>query len=178
MQIEPAFSAANYFKANFSLFDASYKFVHGPLCGPPVYKPKMEGELHFPFFEALGFTEAPRHIHCVWDIQVNRNRDLSLHFEKVKFVSRDCQDGRLEVHLPSYENAFMSVCGHNVSALKSINVITSRQLTSKLTPEQSRYVQIHFIGHTTPARANFKIVWSELLHLPRNSDGTMKTKQV
>lgn len=175
MQIEPSFSAANYFKANFSLFEATYKFVHGPLCGPSVYKPAIEGELHFPYFEALGFIEPPRSIHCVWDIQVNKNHDLSLHFEKVKFVSRDCQDGRLEIHLPSMDKKFLTICGHNVSAaLKGFRIITMGELTPKVPTDQSRFVQIHFIGHTTPARANFKIIWSELHHLPRNTDGSAR----
>lgn len=175
MQIEPSYSAANYFKANFSLFEASYKFVHGPLCGPAIYKPVVDGELHFPYFEALGFIESPRNIHCVWDIQVNKNRDLQLHFEKVKFVSRDCQDGRLEIHLPSMEKTFLTICGHNVSAaLRGFRIITNEEITPKLATDQNHYMQIHFIGHTTPARANFKIVWTELHHVDRHVDGSVK----
>lgn len=169
MQVDPSYSSSNYFKANFSLFEASYKFVHGPLCGPPIIKSSPDGELLFPYKDALGFIEPPRSIHCIWDIQVNKDRDLSLYFEKVKFVTRDCQDGRLEIYLPSYRNPYMSVCGHNVSALKNIRVITSEEITPKVAINPSRFVQIHFLGLTTPSRAAIKVVWNELFHLTRNS---------
>lgn len=169
MQVDPSYSTSNYFKANFSLFEASYKFVHGPLCGPPVIKAAPDGELRFPFQEALGFIEPPRNIHCIWDIQVNKDRDLSLYFEKVKFVTRDCQDGRLEIYLPSYKSPYMSVCGHNVSALKNLRVITSEEITPKMAIDPNRFVQIHFIGQTTPSRAAIKVVWTELFHLSRNT---------
>ncbi|XP_026683775.1 uncharacterized protein LOC113469929, partial [Diaphorina citri] len=33
-------------------------------------------------------------------------------------------------------------------------------------------------GPTTPAKAAFKIVWTELLHLPRNQDGTVMTSRL
>lgn len=74
-----------------------YEFIHGPLCGPAVIPPSTEGELHFPHYEALGFAEPPRSLVCLWEIRVNRDRDIWLHFDKLRFATRDCRDGRLEV---------------------------------------------------------------------------------
>lgn len=177
MQVDPSVSAINYFKANFSLFEASYKFVHGPLCGPPILKAALDGELRFPYQDVLSFIEPPRTIHCVWDIQVNEGRDLSLSFEKVKFVSRDCQDGRLDIYLPSrIKNPFLTVCGHNVSALKNIGVITSEELIPKFTLDPHRFVQLHFTSQTTPSRAAIKVVWTELFHLSRTSSASKTIK--
>lgn len=62
-----------------------YEFVHSPLCGPAVIPASTEGELHFPHYEALGYTEPPRSIRCIWEIRVNRDRDVWLHFDKVIF---------------------------------------------------------------------------------------------
>jgi len=158
-------SASNYFKTNYSLFEASYKFVHEPLCGPPIIKAKSDGELHFPHHEALGFIDPPRSVHCVWDLQVHENRDLSLFFDKVKLVSRDCRDGRIEINLPNSRTPIEPACGHNITALKNIRLITSEELVPKLAVQPYRHVQIHFVSSTTPTRASFKLVWSELFHV-------------
>lgn len=113
---------------------------------------------------------------------MNRDRDVWLHFDKVRFATRDCQDGRLEVFLPSKpDRAFLTICGHNVSA-KEMPPLTSLDLTpegtggSGFVPSPS--VRIQFIGATTPARAAFKIAWTELFHLPRNPDGTLMTSRL
>ncbi|RZF34562.1 hypothetical protein LSTR_LSTR015688 [Laodelphax striatellus] len=156
-----------------------YEFIHGPLCGPAVIAPSEEGELHFPHYEALSYAEAPRSVHCIWEVRVNRERDVWLHFDKVRFATRDCQDGRLDVFLPSRpDHPFLSICGHNVSS-KDMPPLTSKDLTpvgGDATAQPS--VRIQFIGTTTPARAAFKIAWTELFHLPRNPDGTLMTSRL
>ena len=76
-------AAASYFKHPAPLFTARYQFVHGPLCGPAHIKPSADGTLVFPHLDALGYTEPPRDIHCIWDLQVHPDRDLLLHFDKV-----------------------------------------------------------------------------------------------
>lgn len=75
--------------------------MHGPLCGPSILPPATDGELHFPHYEALGFVEPPRYLRCLWEIRVNENRDIWLHFDKFMFTSRSCEDGKLRVYLPS-----------------------------------------------------------------------------
>uniref|UniRef100_A0A1B6LN30 CUB domain-containing protein n=1 Tax=Graphocephala atropunctata TaxID=36148 RepID=A0A1B6LN30_9HEMI len=180
--VDGSHSASSYFKHPGPLFEARYEFIHGPLCGPAVIPASTEGELHFPHYEALGFTEPPRSLRCVWEIRVNRDRDVWLHFDKVRFATRDCQDGRLEVYLPSKpDHPFLTICGHNVSA-KEMPPLTSLDLTATLDStsgsSSSPSVTIQFIGSTTPARAAFKIAWTELFHLPRNPDGTLMTSKL
>ncbi|BET00540.1 CUB domain [Nesidiocoris tenuis] len=180
LNVDGAHSASSYFKHPAPLFEAKYEFVHSPLCGPAVIPASTEGELHFPHLEALGYTEPPRSIRCIWEIRVNRDRDVWLHFDKVKFTTRECQDGRLEVFLPSRPDyPFLSICGHNVSS-KDMPPLTSLDLTPSTStgylPQPS--VKIQFIGTTTPARAAFKIAWTELFHLPRNPDGTLMTSKL
>ncbi|XP_075231166.1 cubilin-like [Lycorma delicatula] len=179
--VDSAHSASSYFKHPGALFEARYEFVHSPLCGPAIIPATDEGELHFPHYEALGYTEPPRSIRCIWDIKVNQDRDIWVHFDKVRFATRDCQDGRLEVYLPSKpDHPYLSICGHNVSG-KEIPPLTSLDLTppdSHTGYIPSPSVRIQFIGSTTPARAAFKIAWTELFHLPRNPDGTLMTSRL
>ncbi|KAL1130809.1 hypothetical protein AAG570_012050 [Ranatra chinensis] len=178
--VDAAHAASSYFKHPAPLFEARYEFVHSPLCGPAVIMPRTEGELHFPHYEALGYAEPPRSIRCIWEIQVNKDRDVWLHFDKIRFTTRDCQDGRLEVYLPSRpEHPFLSICGHNVSS-KDMPPLTSLDLTPGdghgYSPAPS--VKIQFVGTAAPARAAFKIAWTELFHLPRNPDGTLMTSRL
>ncbi|KAE9537513.1 hypothetical protein AGLY_006536 [Aphis glycines] len=107
--------------------------------------------------------------------------------KKVNFVTDDCQDGRLEVYLPSrsVDYPFMSACGHNATALKNLPLLTSKDVeevvdkssttansASQRRRRQRRYVHVRFVGNAYPHKAQFKIAWSELSHLPRNPDGT------
>lgn len=74
------------------------------------------------------------------------------------------------------DHPFMAICGHNVSS-KEMPPLTSVDLTGQ-TPGESPSVRIQFIGTMTPARAAFKIAWTELFHLPRNPDGTLMTSKL
>ncbi|XP_001946071.2 uncharacterized protein LOC100161930 [Acyrthosiphon pisum] len=196
LNLNPLHAAMSYFKYDEPLFEARYEFVHGPLCGPSVIQPVDEGELVFPRFDAMGFVEPPKTLECIWEIRVHEDRDLWLHFNQVNFVTDDCQDGRLEVYLPSrsVDYPFMSACGHNATALKDLPLLTSKDVEeaadkSSLTAggtesqrhdnrsrrrrrQRRRYVHVRFVGNAYPHKAQFKIAWSELSHLPRNPDGT------
>lgn len=111
----------------------------------------------------------------------------------MNFVTDDCQDGRLEVYLPSrsVDYPFMSACGHNATALKDLPLLTSKDVEEAADKSPStvggaesqqhdnrrrrplrRYVHVRFVGNAYPHKAHFKIAWSELTHLPRNPDGT------
>lgn len=108
-------------------------------------------------------------------------------------MTDDCRDGRLEVYLPSrsVDYPFMSACGHNASALKELPLLTSKDveeppavtsstavLSSLLVNnnrQRRRYVHVRFVGNTYPHKAQFKIAWSELSHLPRNADSSLRT---
>lgn len=54
--VDSAHSALSYFKHNAPLFEANYEFVHGPLCGPPIIQPMTDGEIHYPYYEAIGYV--------------------------------------------------------------------------------------------------------------------------
>ena len=81
-------ATSSYFKQPAPLFEARYQFIHGPLCGPTLHKASEEGDFLFPHLEALGYAEPPRDIHCIWELQGHRGRDLWLHFDKVTSRSR------------------------------------------------------------------------------------------
>lgn len=83
LNLNPLYAALSYFKYDSPLFEARYEFVHGPLCGPSVIYPVDEGELVFPRFDAMGFVEPPKTLECIWEIRVNEDRDLWLHFNQV-----------------------------------------------------------------------------------------------
>lgn len=97
--VDSAHSALSYFKHTSPLFEAQYEFVHGPLCGPPIIHPATDGEIHYPYYEAIGYVEPPKSIRCIWEIKVNRDRDLWLHFDRIKFSSKSCDDGIVDIFL-------------------------------------------------------------------------------
>ncbi|KDR22186.1 Dorsal-ventral patterning protein tolloid, partial [Zootermopsis nevadensis] len=193
LHVDAAHAASSYFKHPTPLFEARYEFVHGPLCGPPLIPPTAEGELHFPFFEALGYVEPPKTIRCIWELRVTRQLDLWLHIDKIKFASRTCEDGRLEFFLPSKPNEpFLSVCGENVSSLKQLPILSATELSMLPPPQtgatptilpaaadaEAPSVKIQFTSSVSPTRTAFKIAWTEMYHLPRNPDGTMMTSRL
>ncbi|XP_049853179.1 cubilin-like [Schistocerca gregaria] len=190
LRVDAAHAAVSYFKHPAPLFEARYQFVHGPLCGPPLLAPATEGELLFPHYEALGHAEPPRQIRCIWELQVHRDRDIWLHFDKVKFASRSCEDGHLQLFLPGKTEPFLSVCGSNVSVLKEVPIIPEADIMAAATEAAEAAgapasgagagadghlpaVRIEFAGSVWPARTAFKIAWTELFHLPRNPDGSV-----
>lgn len=83
LNLNPLHATLSYFKYDVPLFEATYEFVHGPLCGPSIIHPVDEGELIFPRFDAMGFVEPPKNLECIWEIRVNKDRDLWLHFNQV-----------------------------------------------------------------------------------------------
>lgn len=121
--VDGAHATSSYFKHEAPLFEAEYEFVHGPLCGPPVLQAAAEGEIHYPYYEALGYVEPPKSIRCIWEIRVNRDRDLWLHFDRIKFASRHCDEGHVEIWVRSRPlEPFLSVCSENVSLIKVPNI--------------------------------------------------------
>ncbi|CAG9817898.1 unnamed protein product [Phaedon cochleariae] len=173
--VDSAHSAMSYFKHAASLFEATYEFVHGPLCGPAVVQPVTEGEIHYPYYEAIGYVEPPRSIRCIWEIKVNRDRDFWLHFDRIKFASKSCDDGIVDILLKGRPEPFLSICGENVSLAKELPILSA----SELSPDGSEpSVTIQFVGRTSPTRAAFKVAWTEMFHLPRNVDGTLMSSRL
>ncbi|KAG5325618.1 TLL1 protein, partial [Pseudoatta argentina] len=181
--VDGAHAASSYFKWPAPLFEARYEFAHSPLCGPALLPPATDGEIEFPHYEALGYVTPPRTIKCIWELRVNRERDLWLHFDKIKFASRSCEDGKLEIFLPGSAEPYLGICGENVSYVREMPIISAAHITppiDHLAPggdviEESPAVIIQFTGSMAPARAAFKIAWTELFHLPRDGSGALNT---
>lgn len=112
---------------------------------------------------------------CIWEIKVNRERDLWLHFDRIKFTSRSCDDGIIDVFIKGRVNPYLSICGENVSLAKELPILSAAELS----PDGGEpAVTLQFIGRTSPTRAVFKIAWTELFHLPRNQDGSLMTSKL
>ena len=169
MVIDGNNAATNYFKHDNALFEASYEFIHSPLCGPTLIESSTDGEILFPFYDAIGYVSAPKKIHCIWEIKVNRERDLWLHIDHIKFITNFCDDSVVKVYLKNrINNPILSVCVMNSSLAKELPIISSSELDSdNIEPS----IRIEFIAKVTPIRTSLKIAWTELFHLPRNSDG-------
>lgn len=165
--LDGSHAATSYFKNSSPLFEASYEFVHSPLCGESLLNPSPSGELEFPHYDALAYVTFPRSIKCIWDIKVNPERNLWLQFVKTKFASRSCEDGKLEIYLPSSRGVtpepYMTICGENISYTKDIPYLTAAQIGPADPGESSTPgITIQFVGSMVLTKAEFKIVWTEL----------------
>lgn len=183
--VDNAHAAASYFKNPSPLFEARYEFVHGPLCGPPVLAAASDGEIVYPHLEALGYTEPPKRIQCIWDLEIEEKRDIWLHFDSIKFASRHCEDGNIQIYLPGRIEPYLSICGGNVSETEKLPILSAGELGFEslddplvIEKDKTRSIRIVFIGSASPARAAFKIAWTGLFHLPKNSDGTLMTSRL
>ncbi|XP_066595789.1 uncharacterized protein [Prorops nasuta] len=178
--VDGAHAASSYFKQSSALFEARYEFAHSPLCGPAILAAATDGEIEFPYYEALGYITPPRTIKCIWELRVNRERDLYLHFDKVKFASRACEDGKLELFLPGNSEPYMSICGENVSYVGQMPIIPAAQLApaDPTDADESPAAVIQFSGTMSPARASFKISWTELYNLPRDGAGNLNIQKL
>lgn len=183
--VDNAHAAASYFKNPSPLFEARYEFVHGPLCGPAVLAAASDGEIVYPHLEALGYTEPPKRIQCIWDLEIEEKRDIWLHFDSIKFASRHCDDGNIQIYLPGRLEPYYSVCGENVSLARELPILSAGELGFEslddplvMEKEKTRSLRIVFIGSASPAGAAFKIAWTGLYHLPKNSDGSLMTSRL
>ena len=177
--IDGAHAAASYFKQPSALFEARYEFAHSPLCGPALLPANTDGEIEFPHYEALGYVTPPRSIKCIWELRVNPDKDLWLHFDKIKFASRSCEDGKLEIFLAGSLEPHLCICGENVSFVREIPIFPAATLGPPSQIDgQPPPVVIQFTGSMAPARVAFKIGWTELYHLPRDSSGALKTQKL
>lgn len=181
--VDNAHAASSYFKNPSPLFEARYEFVHGPLCGPAILAAASDGEIVYPHLEALGYAEPPKKIQCIWDLEIEEKRDIWLHFDRIKFASRHCDDGNIQIYLPGRTEPYLSVCGENISIARELPILSAGELGFDLLDDPAdkdkvRSIRIVFIGSASPARATFKIAWTGLYHLPKNSDGTLMTSRL
>ncbi|XP_026468418.1 uncharacterized protein LOC113372307 isoform X2 [Ctenocephalides felis] len=182
MLVQGSHAAASYFKHNAALFEARYEFVHGPLCGPISMGPTSDGELVYPYRGALGLPlpDPPRKERCIWTVRVAAQRDLWLHLDKARFAGRSCDEGRIEIALAGRAEPRFIVCGENISVAKDLPILSAAELGAIDGPEGPQEpppVTIQYSGDGNPSRVLFRLVWTELYHLPRNADGTLATSK-
>lgn len=172
MIIQGQHAIQTYFKNPNPLFEANYEFAHGPLCGPITYGPTADGELIFPYRNALGVPQSNEYTRgkCIWELKVNPQRDLWLHLDKAVFNDRSCDLGRIEVYLVGRLEPRFIICPNNITLARDLSILTAAELGASDNSNEPLPVLIQYTGDTTPGKNSFRLVWTELFHLPRNSD--------
>lgn len=175
------YATQHYFKYPNTLFTANYEFVHPPLCGPSIMGPKADGELIFPHKNSFGLpiTGAPQKVvKCIWELKVASQRDLWLSVDKAKFgIYGSCEVGKIEVYLAGRLEPRFVVCPENASLAKDLPILSAAELGALDNGNDDPLpVIIQYTGDNRfPGKSAFRMVWTELFHLPRNPDGTLST---
>jgi hypothetical protein len=181
MMVLGQYATQHYFKYPNTLFTANYEFVHPPLCGPVTLGPKADGELIFPHKNAFGLplTGAPQKtVKCIWELKVSPQRDLWLSVDKAKFgIYGSCEVGKIEVYLAGRLEPRFIVCPENATMAKDLQILSAAELSAhdNLNNEPLPVI-IQYVGDNRfPGKSAFRLVWTELYHLPRNADGTLSS---
>lgn len=169
---------SNYFKNQNPLFEANYEFAHGPLCGPIALGPSSEGEVNFPHRNTLDYHYPHGHQQmksekCIWELKVAAQRDLWMHLDKARFADFSCDLGRIEVYLAGRLEPRFIICPENVSLARDLPILSAAELGALENDNEPLPVLIQYSGDNTPGRNSFRLLWTELFHLPRNQDGNL-----
>ncbi|KAM7341876.1 uncharacterized protein ACRADG_009505 isoform 1-T5 [Cochliomyia hominivorax] len=182
MIVQGQHAITSYFKNPNPLFEASYEFAHGPLCGPITLGPSPDGELVYPFKKALALVTGPmgaqpehhyRREKCIWELKVASQRDLWLNLEKARFGDRTCDSAKIEVYLAGRLEPRFIICPENVSLARDLPILSTADLGALGTDQEPLPVLIQYTGDGQPGKNIFRLVWTELFHLPRNPDGSL-----
>lgn len=176
LQAQPSLNA--YFKSGNPLFQGNYEFAHGPLCGPIVMGPIQEGELNYPHRNAINYhsvggkRQAKREI-CIWELKVAAQRDLWMHLDKAQFADQSCDSARIEVYLADRLEPRFIICPENASMARDLPILSAAELGALESDNEPLPVLIQYTGDSSVGRNSFRILWTELFHLPRNTDGSL-----
>ena len=183
MIVQGQHATSSYFKNSNALFQANYEFAHGPLCGPITMGPSPDGELVFPHRNAIGYVHPqrpgdtipgrPHREKCIWELKVAAQRDLWMHLDKARFHDKSCDMGRIEVFLAGRTEPRFIICPENVSLARDLPILSAAELGALDNENEPLPVLIQYIGDIAPGRNAFRLVWTELFHLPRNQDGAV-----
>lgn len=182
MIVQGQHAITSYFKNPNPLFEASFEFAHGPLCGPITLGPSPDGELVFPYKKALALVigpmaPIPEHLYrrekCIWELKVASQRDLWLHLEKARFGERSCDSAKIEVYLAGRLEPRFIVCPENISLARDLPILSAADLGALTNDQEPLPVLIQYTGDGQPGKNIFRLVWTELFHLPRNPDGSL-----
>lgn len=178
MIVQGQHATLNYFKYPNALFEATYEFAHGPLCGPISVGPSIDGELVFPYPSALHghpqeSQQPPQREKCIWELRVAPQRDLWLHLNKAQFSDRSCDEARIEIYLAGRLEPRFIICPDNVTLARDLTILSAAELGAQDDEEKEPLpVLIQYTGSNQgPSRNAFRLVWTELFHLPRKPEG-------
>lgn len=130
MIVQGQHATTSYFKNQNPLFQANYEFAHGPLCGPITLGPSPDGELVFPFRNAIGYPHVgdQKREKCIWELKVAAQRDLWMHLDKARFSDKSCDLGRIEVYLAGRLEPRFIICPENVSLARDLPILSAAEL--------------------------------------------------
>lgn len=158
----------NYFHSKKQVFQGSYEFFHGPLCGPGKLRSRNQGELIFPYMDFSDFADhSDRSVHCVWTIYVTPSKNVFLWFDYL-FLSGNCSTDRIEIRLPaaghSYaDDAVVVICGSGDDRMhQELPIINSTDMAAN-----KMLVELRAAPSTD---TRFKLVWTEMLQRERQSE--------
>lgn len=166
-------ATASYFKHPQPLFQATYEFVHGPLCGPTTIGPSIDGALVFPHPSAISYAQAyaePRRERCIWELKVEQGRDLWMHVDRLRFHNKSCDLGKIEVYLAGRMEPAHVLCPENATLLRDFPLLSASELGATEDSKGPLSLLIQYTGDGTIGRNAFRITWTELFHMPRNQD--------
>ena len=160
LHVDHRFATSNYFKSNIPIFEGNYKFIHSPICGPTVMAASAEGTLVYPKYEPYVYGGYGEDVHCMWEVRVNPDRDLWISLERLDFSLEDC----------SLEVLQIEVGGRRVFTVCANAPKEARTLSIKSKDLRDGSIVIHFKSQA-PGHSTFQLTWSELVELPRDSNG-------
>ncbi|KAK3880590.1 hypothetical protein Pcinc_014911 [Petrolisthes cinctipes] len=171
MHIDYRNAMQNYFKSTTPIFEGTYKFIHSPICGPTVIPASTEGNIIYPKYEPYVYGGYCEDVHCIWELRVKQERDVWLYVDQLDFSLNDCSLEVIEVYLPGHDRPEFTICekGDTAEDTKA-TILKSRDLIEGA-------IIIHFKS-SAPGHSNFKLTWTELYELPKNSDGTVMTSKL
>lgn len=174
MIIQGVHATSSYFKNQNVIFEANYEFSHGPLCGPTVLGPTPDGELLFPYRSAIHMpTNNDGHREkCIWELKVSTQRDLWLHLDRARFADKGCDQCKIEVYLAGRLEPKFIICPENITLARDLPILSATELGALPNENEPLTVLIQYIGDSNPSRNSFRMVWTELFHLPRKHDGS------
>ncbi|XP_018027741.1 cubilin isoform X1 [Hyalella azteca] len=167
LHVDRRHATQNYFKSNIPIFEGTYKFIHSPICGPTVMAAASEGSIVYPKYEPYVYGGYGEDVHCMWEVKVSPERDLWISLERMDFSLEDCSQEVLEVE----------VSGRRVFTVCATAPEEARSLTVKSKDIRDGSLIVHFKSQA-PGHSNFQLTWTELVELPRNSDGTIMTSKL
>lgn len=112
---------------------------------------------------------------CIWELRVASQRDLWLHLDKAKFADKSCDNGRIEIYLAGRLEPRFIICPENVSLARDLTILSAAELGALDNENEPLPVLIQYTGHSNNL---FRLVWTELFHLPRKTDGTVATNSM